>query len=208
MYKIYFDKRLITICSKNQLASYKQEKVLYCKNKKSFDNAYNLFLIDLSITNLVVYCDNTKKIFKHLKHKYLNIKAAGGIVLNENKELLIIKRHGYWDLPKGKVEKGEGKKQAAIREVEEECGIIGLKLLSKVAKTYHTYQFKGKNHLKASHWYLMSYGGVEKPVPQEEEDITEVKWLPMSEIETVLSQTYESLKPLFQKVLNHGIIAV
>ncbi len=37
--------------------------------------------------------------------------------------LLLNYRRGYWDLPKGKLEKGETNKQAAIRELKEETGL-------------------------------------------------------------------------------------
>ena len=200
MYKIYFENRVITICKKNELADNEQGQVLFCKNKKSFDNAYHLFLIDLSIVHLIVYCDDPKTIFKHLKSKYSAIKAAGGIVMNENNELLIIKRFGLWDLPKGKIEKGEEKKIAAMREVEEECGISDLTIVSKTSKTYHTYQSRGKDVLKTTHWYIMKCSGNEMPVPQTEEGITDVKWIAKTEIKSIVNQTYKSLKPLFLKV--------
>jgi 8-oxo-dGTP pyrophosphatase MutT (NUDIX family) len=200
MYKVFFDNRVITICAKNELADKRQGQVLFCKNKKSFDNAYHLFLIDLSIKNLIVQCNETKKIFKHLKSKYSIVKAAGGVVINKKNELLVIKRNGWWDLPKGKIEKGEEKRVAAVREVEEECGISNMVIVSKIPKTYHTYQFKGEDVFKVTHWYKMRYDGNETPVPQTEEDITEVKWVAKSEIKSIVNQTYDSLKPLFIKV--------
>ena len=202
MYKIYFDNRVITICAKNELDNIDQSNVLFCKSKKSFDNAYNLFLTDLSTIELIVHCDDPKELFKHLKGKYSVIKAAGGIVLNAKDELLIIKRNGYWDLPKGKIEKGEGKRIAAVREVEEECGISDLSIVAKIYKTYHNYQFKGKEIFKVTHWYIMKYSGVETLAPQIEEGITEVKWITKSEINSLLDNTYESLKPLFLSVVN------
>ena len=69
-----------------------------------------------------------KAFFKHFTH----IEAAGGIVENEKKELLFIYRLGKWDLPKGKVEKGESIAETAVREVEEETGATNLKLKKKV----------------------------------------------------------------------------
>jgi len=40
------------------------------------------------------------------------IIAAGGLVTNENNELLMIFRRGKWDLPKGKADEGETVKHA------------------------------------------------------------------------------------------------
>ena len=42
--------------------------------------------------------------------------------------LLLYYRHGYWDLPKGKLEKDETNLQAAIRELKEETGLEAMLL--------------------------------------------------------------------------------
>ena len=83
------------------------------------------------------------------------IKAAGGLVKNLNGEYLFIYRNDKWDLPKGKVEKNERVKEAAVREVEEECGIKVDKLGDKICKTYHVYINKGDVVLKKTHWFDM-----------------------------------------------------
>jgi len=200
MYKVYFDNRVITILPNNEISKLNDERVLFCKSKKSFDNAYNLFLIDLSVTELNISCKHPEKMFKYLKSKYSTIKAAGGIVINKNDELLVIKRNDFWDLPKGKIEKGERKRVAAIREVEEECGISGMTIESKVGKTYHTYQFKDRDVFKTTHWYRMKYNGNETLIPQGEEGISEVKWVAKDEILNLIDQTHESLKTLFRGI--------
>ena len=56
------------------------------------------------------------------------IIAAGGLVLNEKNELLMIFRRGFWDLPKGKVDEGETLEQCAVREVKEETGLQNIRL--------------------------------------------------------------------------------
>src|SRR5438034_5163464 len=61
--------------------------------------------------------DELKKIF--LK-KFSLVVAAGGIVKNENAEVLMIFRRGRWDFPKGKLDRGEKLEDCAVREVEEE----------------------------------------------------------------------------------------
>ncbi len=76
------------------------------------------------------------------------IEAGGGVVLNDRGEFLVILRNGIWDLPKGKLEKGEDFATAAMREVEEETGLHGLKMLDPLSSTYHTYNLKGKRILK------------------------------------------------------------
>ncbi|MFD0048412.1 NUDIX hydrolase [Actinomycetes bacterium NPDC127524] len=63
---------------------------------------------------------STQDIYSPPKH----IVSAGTIVLNEQKEILLIKgpRRG-WEMPGGQVEEGESLKDAAIRETKEEAGI-------------------------------------------------------------------------------------
>ncbi|QQS63451.1 MAG: NUDIX domain-containing protein [Chitinophagaceae bacterium] len=61
------------------------------------------------------------------------VEAAGGIVQNENKEILFIYRRNKWDLPKGKIEKKELPENAAAREIEEETGIKTFILKRKLA---------------------------------------------------------------------------
>ena len=100
---------------------------------------------------------------------------------------------GKWDLPKGKVEKGEEIKVAAIREVEEECGISEINLLDELPATYHTYYHKGKDILKKTHWFKMQYNGNSITVPQLEEGITAVEWIAPNNIQKVVDNTYASV---------------
>ncbi|WLR42565.1 NUDIX hydrolase [Bacillus carboniphilus] len=53
-----------------------------------------------------------------------HIVSASTIVLNEEKDILLIKgpKRG-WEMPGGQVEEGESLKEAAIREAKEETGI-------------------------------------------------------------------------------------
>jgi len=121
------------------------------------------------------------------------VEAAGGIVLNQRNEILFILRNGFWDLPKGKVEKEESVDVAAIREVEEECGIKKPSIIKKLLVTYHTYDTYGENCIKPTHWYLMRYEGDEKLFPQEEEGITKVEWVKREDISSKLSNTFGSI---------------
>ncbi|KGL64179.1 NUDIX hydrolase [Polaribacter sp. Hel1_85] len=124
------------------------------------------------------------------------IPAAGGLVLNPKKEVLFIFRNGVWDLPKGWLEKGETIETAAIREVEEECGIFNLKLIKPLETTYHIYFHKGIK-LKQTYWFLMTSDYQKKLIPQIEEGITEVVF--KNEIETIdaLRNSYENIKLVY-----------
>lgn len=128
------------------------------------------------------------------------IEAAGGVVINPQGKYLFIKRNGFWDLPKGKLDEGETIEECAIREVEEECGIDGLAITASAGATYHTYEMKGKEVLKISYWYLMNTGFTGTLVPQTEEGITEVRWMDRAEVaSTVLANTFSSIGELVRR---------
>jgi len=133
------------------------------------------------------------------------IPAAGGLVVNQKKEVLCIFRNGVWDLPKGWIEKGESIESAAIREVEEECGISNLKLIKPLTTTYHIYFHKGVK-LKQTYWFLMSSNYSEKLTPQQEEGITEVVFKNKTAIKEALKNTYANIQLVYQKYLEDDIL--
>ncbi len=146
-----------------------------------------------------------KRIFRSRQtfHEYLShfiqIEAAGGMVLNTKGELLLMYRRGKWDMPKGKLDEGETIKACALREVKEETGLTHLKVGRKLQITYHTYAIKGKNVIKPSHWYFMKYDGNEVPIPQTEEDITEVRWVNKKEAAQLIDDAYASIREIVKK---------
>lgn len=137
-------------------------------------------------------------LWKLFKEGYIRVKAAGGVVLDEQGRLLAIRRLGKWDLPKGKVEKDEAIDAAALREVQEECGIQELQLLEPLMSTWHTYARNGKQHLKRTEWFLMRSSSKETLVPQTEEDIEEVRWFSTEEAAMLKADTYPSLLPVIE----------
>ena len=108
----------------------------------------------------------------------------------------MIFRNGKWDLPKGKLEQQENLEECAIREVQEECGIHHLEIISKLNDTYHTYDLHGQNVLKQTFWYKMFSNTEEKLKPQIKEGITEVEWVKQDEIKARLKNSYANLVEL------------
>lgn len=125
----------------------------------------------------VFYHTGLEELKKAFFKKFTPIKAAGGLVTNEKDELLLIFRRGKWDLPKGKLDKGEKLEDAALREVEEETGLRNVKLIAPLTITYHTYHEGSRHILKESHWYTMHASGKQQLKPQANEGITDIKWI-------------------------------
>lgn len=141
----------------------------------------------------ILFDKDFKKLKKAFYRHFKLIVTAGGAVLNEKDEILMIFRRGKWDLPKGKLDDGETLEECAVREVEEETGTQNIKTGKKILITYHTYMEFGKHILKESHWYKMSCENDQKLVPQTEEEITDIKWVDRSELEKYTSNTYQTI---------------
>ena len=148
------------------------------------------------INDLYLYDDNIQLLFEKFTKNFRIIEAAGGIVKNSNDELLFIFRNGLWDFPKGKIEKNESIKEAALREVEEECGIKQLKLDKLIDKTYHIYKVNNQYIFKISYWFLMHSDYLGELSPQFEEEITKVEWISEQNLTKVLVNTFANIKLL------------
>ncbi len=144
----------------------------------------------------VIWHSNLEKLKETFFKNFKVIEAAGGIVQNEKKEILFIYRLGKWDLPKGKIEKGEKEELCALREVTEETGVTNLQLKKKVGETYHVYDEFGKHFLKISHWYHMTCSANQVLKPQLEEHITQIKWVKTRDIKEPIKDTYPSVKDI------------
>ncbi len=141
----------------------------------------------------VFYHPDLAELKKALYKKFTLVRAAGGRVENEKKETLLIFRRGKWDLPKGKLDKGETLEACAVREVEEETGLKKVKLISPLTITYHTYHEGARFILKESHWYKMKANGDQPLVPQTEEDIHEIKWVKADDLPKYRKNTFPSV---------------
>ncbi len=128
------------------------------------------------------------------------IKAAGGLVSNEENKYLFIFRKGKWDLPKGKLDKGESFRKAAVREVEEECGITVGSCGDKICKTYHIYEVYGTPVIKKTVWYWMRADNQPDLVPQLEESITDARWLAAGDFMLVMKNTFPLIRDVIKVV--------
>jgi 8-oxo-dGTP pyrophosphatase MutT (NUDIX family) len=130
------------------------------------------------------------------------VSAAGGIVFQwksekTEPEVLMIFRNGVWDLPKGKLEKGEAIEMCAVREVAEEVGSGIPAIVKKLGTTYHEYSEKEKLMGKTTHWYSMVFTKSEVLDPQTEEGIEKIEWVDISEAKERAG--YENLREILKK---------
>jgi 8-oxo-dGTP pyrophosphatase MutT (NUDIX family) len=192
MYKVFVDhKPVIFIESKDVV---KKQPSVKARDIVSFPKGIRLLLRTQATIDepLQIVCDDPEAEFKRIFSDFIKIKAAGGLVQRKGL-FLMIKRKGLWDIPKGKIDKNEKKKAAAIREVSEECGIDGHEISEKLVVTYHTMKWKGRWALKRTDWYMMKYKGPSKVTPQIKEGITKVKWMPEDYMLAVRGRTYGSI---------------
>lgn len=154
---------------------------------------------------LIFQTDNPDRLWELVCDCFSKIEAAGGVVLNEEKSVLMIYRNGKWDLPKGKLELNELPADGAVREVEEECGLSGLEILKALDPTFHTYSLNGKKFIKKTFWFAMHCSDTAVPVPQLDEGITEVKWWSPTEMGIPMMNTYASVNFLLNNYLRGGI---
>ncbi|HEX4875783.1 MAG TPA: NUDIX hydrolase [Chitinophagaceae bacterium] len=195
--KIYFDNKPLFLC--DSIDKYVEPYIHH--DDAVFIDELNSHTIKSMIHEMqlpqiqagVFFHSNLEELKKAFYKKFTIITAAGGLVQNEKKDILLIFRRGKWDLPKGKIDKGESLEQCAIREVEEETGLKGVKLIKPLTITYHTYHEGARYILKESHWFAMKSSGKQELIPQTEEDILEIKWVKPAELDQYLENTYPSV---------------
>lgn len=129
------------------------------------------------------------------------IIAAGGLVTNPQGEILWIYRRGFWDLPKGKLDDGETIQTCAVREVQEETGIVGVQLHEMLCFTNHTYFDKYINEevVKRTYWFHMSIPNLQTGIPQTTEDIEKIEWHALNTARHCLDNTYDNILEVVEK---------
>lgn len=128
--------------------------------------------------------------------------SAGGIVYKKDTEqtLILIAQHSQhhgWVFPKGFIGDtipGESKEAAALREVQEETGVVGNILQALTPITYE-YTMDGKKRKKTVYYYIMEY--VQGDVANHDWEMEKVEWLAMADIEKRL--TYDSDKQVWEE---------
>jgi 8-oxo-dGTP pyrophosphatase MutT (NUDIX family) len=195
MYKVHFENRFILISPEpDRLQKYDIFHKFY--DTKELYRIIADFQENKSISSINIFGPDIKYLWKLFRIYFTEVGAAGGLVRHTSGKYLFIEKKGRLDLPKGHIEPGEEPDACAMREVSEECGISGHKIVKPIPSSYHTYSWEGISYLKKTSWFLMSYDGEMVMDPQLEEGITKVEWLFPDELNRIKTTAWLSLMEL------------
>ena len=203
-YTVFLNDRSVQISETINRPDYQSNKrIIPFEGKEQLTSEYERFKADNHCECLEIYSYHLyKETVEAFNSLFTPLKAAGGMVRNPEGKLLFIKRLGFWDLPKGKIEENESPEEAAIREVEEETGVSGLQIIRSLKPTFHIYTDKRERCiLKETSWFEMQSAGIQVPVPQLEESITSAEWFDRAQVKAALPGTYASLRALIEDFL-------
>jgi len=197
MYKIYINENTLSLADTKTIKSGKKsDNVLiapYTGKTKMLLSYIDMLEKTDRFDNVILHSNSPKMLLKDFESLYQVIKASGGVVNDGRNNILFIFRRGFWDLPKGKIDAGEKKKAAAVREVSEETGISDINLIKKVHTTRHAFKKNGKRALKKTFWYSMEAPN-QSLVPQTEEDISEARWVHLKEIKKLKGPMFKNIE--------------
>ena len=132
--------------------------------------------------------------------------SAGGVVFRvaDGQPVFLLIRDSYdnWGFPKGHLERGEAAASAALREVTEETGLSGLRLMGEIETIDWFFRFRGRLIHKVCHFYLMETDQAETS-PQRAEGITACRWAPYPEAERLIS--YANARDVLRRA--HELVA-
>lgn len=199
MYKVFInDKPVILGGLEPEMTDPADSLVVDFTGKVDLQRTINRFIQDEKTRKLsIINRENPDLLYNTFESLFTPVNAAGGIVFHPDKGILWIIRNGMWDLPKGKIDGNEKPIEAAIREVEEETGLVNLSATDYLGITRHAFVEKGKFFLKTSHWYKMQTDKPNRTLkPQVKEGITHAEWVGKSDIKEKINSTYASLREL------------
>ncbi len=130
-------------------------------------------------------------------------KSSGGIILNSKNQVLVVNQRGTsWSLPKGGIEKGENKIQAAKREIYEESGIKELEFVKDLG-SYQRYKMDkynkdDKSELKTI--FMSLFKTDENKLKPIDPHNPEAKWVDKEKVADLL--THKKDKEFFLKAKN------
>jgi len=205
MYKVFSKASSIIINSsdKNFIKDYKSVLI---ENEADMHKFTKNIFSDNITGDYQLYSNSNIDVLELFKSQFDLMLAAGGVVNKtscDERLILFIKRMGYWDFPKGKIEKNESIQTAALREVMEETMIDKLEITRELPASWHIYKDHNKWILKKTYWFEMFTSSEKKLIPQTEEDIELAEWKKFSNAEKFMNKSYRSLRECFKDYFNY-----
>jgi len=194
MYKVFFNQKPIFLTTE-LVSQTDRTPVMFIK----FSSPENIVkaLKSKKIECLYLYHQKKDKLWMHFLRHFPIVEAAGGLVRHQDGRFLFIYRNEKWDLPKGRIEKNEPIRIAAVREVEEETGVDGLEIVKPIIETFHVFNRNGKYKLKKTFWFEMKTASTSTLTPQLDEGIEQAVWVFEKEIPLKFENAYENIKQVY-----------
>ena len=200
MYKVFFNQKPLLLTT-DIIPPKEDSPFFYVKftNKK--------FIVQMlkskKVKMLYLYHSKEDKLWYYFLNMFKLVEAAGGLVRNlETNHYLFIFRNQKWDLPKGRINKNEEVKDAAIREVEEETGAENLSIIKSLNTTYHIFKKNRKYRLKKTFWYLMETDYTGELTPEKKEGIEKANWIDKKLIASLKSRMYQNINLVISDYLD------
>ena len=194
MYKVFFNQKPIFLTTE-LVPQTVRTPVLFIK----FSSPENIVkaLKSKQTDCLYLYHHKEDKLWMHFLRHFPIVEAAGGLVRHDDGRFLFIYRNDKWDLPKGRIEKNEPIRLAAVREVEEETGVDGLEIVKPLIETFHVFNRNGRYKLKKTFWFEMKTASTSTLTPQLDEGIEQAVWVFEKEIPLKFENAYENIKQVY-----------
>lgn len=195
--RIYYENKSFVFCTPSEasepcLAVGLSERIEPAKLLEKVGNNNTLYVIS----------DSPDEIFADFCAAFPVVDAAGGVVENSEGEVLMIRRKGWWDLPKGHIEQGEQPREAAAREIMEETGLQEVDISDKVCTTQHFHHAYGRWEIKRTTWFTAFAAGENPELsPQTDEQITSAEWLRGRRLWSAVEQSYSTIREVFEHYL-------
>ena len=197
MYKVFFNQKPIFLTTE-LVPQTDRTPVLFIK----FSSPENIVkaLKSKKTECLYLYHQKEDKLWMHFLRHFPIVEAAGGLVRHQDGRFLFIYRNDKWDLPKGRIEKNEPIRIAAVREVEEETGVDGLEIVKPLIETFHVFNRNGKYKLKKTFWFEMKTTSIVTLTPQLNEGIEQAIWVFEKEVPHKFENAYENIKQVYESI--------
>lgn len=124
---------------------------------------------------------------------------------NENEIYFCIVHHSssHWSFPKGHPEQDEEELETALRELQEETGVVEVKIIDEL-KLSESYSFEkdNKTYNKTVTYFVGSTTNMNNTTPESfKQEISEIKWATYEE--TMSTLTFNKAKDILTKVFKH-----